>query len=79
MPAASSADFVFEAVIDERVKVGSPAAEVIVHVDYGDYLTARVFAERRNPVRHRQRKLEQLVSFRELQIVDDVDQQDRDV
>jgi hypothetical protein len=67
------------AVPEETAKVRPPATEVVVHPDDRNAGAARGGEEPREPFRHRQRPPEEQIAFREVQVVDDVDDQERDV
>jgi hypothetical protein len=67
------------AVAQQRAEIRSPAAEVVVHPHDRNAGDARAGNQPREPLRHRQRAPQQQITLREVEVVDDVDHQERDV
>src|SRR3981081_369801 len=65
--------------LDLPPKIGLPAPEIIVHVNDRDDGFLRALFQARKLLRHRAGITQELVRLREIQIIDDVDEEKRDL
>src|SRR2546423_8713483 len=64
---------------DLPTKIGPPPAEIIVYINNRDTRFLRALFQTEKFSRHRPRVTEQLIRLRKIEVVDDVDQKERDV
>ena len=74
-----SADVLAKAVLNDLFEVRLPPAEIIVDVDGGNAQALHTLLERGNGAGHRERLFEKFIAARELEIVDQIDEQKRRV
>jgi hypothetical protein len=58
-----------------RVEIGPPPAEIVVNVDRGNVCLSRPLLEFRDAFGHRQSEFDELLRLREIEVVDDVDEE----
>src|SRR5438874_13589657 len=68
-----------EAMLDLPPKVGLPAAEIVVHINHGNAGFLGALFQPQKLVSHGSRIAQELVRLREIEVVDNVDQEQRDL
>src|SRR4051794_12634813 len=69
---------VVEAMVEKHAKVGAPLAEVVIAIDHGYARLPRAQAQRRGCPCGRQRTWQQLFAAVELEVIDPIDEEQRD-